>query len=59
MGETKEWAPYSLREAPFYHKSITPEEYESERMYYYENFETLVKEGKYKPLWKQKQENIA
>ncbi len=54
MEENTEWASYSLKEAPYWRKGMTVEEYEVEREYYYKHIED-VKEGKYKPLWKQKE----
>ena len=34
---------------------MTPEEYDTEREYYYKNYD-LVRKMKYKPLWVQKKE---
>ncbi len=56
MEENKGWATDTLKEAPYYHENITPEEYDIERQYYYENFD-LVKNGTYTPLWKQNMQN--
>jgi len=50
-----DWASPTLREVPFWRDGMTPEEYEIEREYFYKNLDSLVKEGKYIPLWKQKQ----
>lgn len=32
---------------------MSPDEYDKEREYYFKNFDSLVKNGKYTPLWKQ------
>jgi len=53
-GKTNNWATPGLREVPFWREDMTPEEYDVEREYYAKNFTTLVREGKYMPLWKQK-----
>lgn len=49
----EEFSP-TLKEAPYYHDGMTFEEYDIEREYYLKNLD-LVHEGKYVPLWKQKQ----
>ena len=59
MVENKNWAWQSLKEAPFWRDGMTPEEYERESDYYLRNFPTAAQKVNYKPLWKQKQENIA
>jgi len=51
----KDWATPTLKEAPYYYPGMTPEEYEIEREYYYQNW-NLVLSGKYVPLWRQKAE---
>ena len=50
----KNWATETLKEVPFWREDMSPEEYEVERMYYYNNWE-LVESLEYVPLWKQKQ----
>lgn len=49
----EDWATPTLKEAPWWRKGMTPEEYEVKRDYYGEHFGDLVVEGKYIPLWKQ------
>jgi len=56
MEGNKDWASYTLKEVPFWRDDMTPEEYDTEREYYAKNFH-LVREGKYVPLWKQKEMN--
>lgn len=56
MEENKDWATPSLKEAPYWRDGMTPEEYDVEREYLARNWETLVETGKYKPLWKQREE---
>ncbi len=55
MGENNfdDWATPTLKEAPFYFDGITPEQYETENEYLWKNMDKL-KNGTYKPLWKQK-----
>lgn len=53
------WAPFSLQEVPFWRNGMTPEEYEKEREYYYQNFYTSVQDGTYIPLWKQRIETAS
>ena len=50
----KNWATETLKEVPFWREGMSPEEYEVERTYYYNNWD-LVESLKYVPLWKQKQ----
>lgn len=52
-GKTSDWASATLKEVPFWREDMTPEEYEREREYHAKNFLTLVRNGKYVPLWKQ------
>ncbi|MCM1115614.1 MAG: hypothetical protein NC397_08980 [Clostridium sp.] len=52
--DKQNWAVPELRKYPWWRDNMTPEEYDEERDYYYENFESLVKKGLYKPLWQQK-----
>lgn len=49
----KNWATETLKEVPFWREDMSPEEYEVERTYYYNNWD-LVESLKYVPLWKQK-----
>lgn len=51
----KEWATYTLMEAPFWRDGMSAEEYEIERNYLGEHW-TDVESGTYTPLWKQKQQ---
>lgn len=51
----KDWAHPTLKEMPFWREGMTTEEYDTEREYYYKNYD-LVREGKYKALWKQRME---
>lgn len=54
MVRESEWATETLMEAPFWRNGMTPEEYEKENVYLSKNFH-LLREGKYVPLWKQKE----
>lgn len=56
-GKNEDWAHPTLKEAPYWREGMTPEEYDIEREYYGKNFK-LVREGKYKPLWKQREEEL-
>lgn len=38
---------------------MTPEEYDKEKEYYYDNFDEVLKTGLYKPLWKQNKQWIT
>lgn len=49
-----DWATGTLKEAPFWRDDMQVEEYEIERTYLNKNW-VLLQEGKYLPLWKQKQ----
>lgn len=51
------WSTPELRKYPWWYDGITPEEYDREREYYYQNFDKLVKIGLYKPLWKQNEKD--
>lgn len=53
--ENRNWATPTLREVPFWRDDMTPEEYDIEREYYARNFH-LVKQRKYVPLWKQREQ---
>jgi len=53
--EYGDWANPTLKEMPFWREGMTPEEYDTEREYYYKNYD-LVRKMKYKPLWVQKKE---
>lgn len=54
MGENKSWATESLKEFPFWRDGMEPEEFDREREYYLKNT-NLVSQGKYMPLWKQRE----
>ena len=56
MEENEYWATDTLKEAPFWREGMSPEEYDEEREYLSKNF-YLLQEGKYIPLWKQKENN--
>ena len=56
MAGSNDWATPALKEVPFWRDEMSAEEYDKEREYYAKNFDTLVKKGKYTPLWKQKQD---
>ena len=49
----KSWASATLKEVPFWHDDMGPEEYDIEREYLAKNW-NMVREGTYIPLWKQK-----
>ena len=51
----EDWATPSVKEVPFWRDDMTPEEYDTEREYYYKNH-NLGRKMKYKPLWVQKKE---
>jgi len=53
LNNTDDWAPGQLKEAPFWRKGMTPEEYEKEREYFLDNLDKYPLGG-YEPLWKQK-----
>lgn len=48
------WYSAGMQEFPFWHDGITPEEFEEERKYFLSNPQ-LYHEGKYIPLYKQKE----
>ena len=48
-----DWATPTLKETYFWRVWMSPEEYEIEREYYTRNYTTLFLKGRYKPLWKQ------
>ena len=54
MVKKSDWATENLMEAPFWRNGMTPEEYDEEREYLGKNFH-LLREGKYTPLWKQRE----
>ena len=56
MVKHSDWATETLMEAPYWRNGMTPEEYDEEREYLGKNF-TLLKEGKYIPLWKQREKS--
>ncbi|MCR5777796.1 MAG: hypothetical protein K6G84_10345 [Lachnospiraceae bacterium] len=49
----EDWATPTLKANYFWKAWMSPEEYEIEREYYTKNYTTLFLKGKYKPLWKQ------
>lgn len=51
-----DWASPTLKNAPFWREGMTQEEFDTEAEYYLHNYFNLVEIGKYKPLWKQKEE---
>ena len=53
----EDWATPSVKEVPFWRDDMTPEEYDVEREYFYRNFD-LVRKRQYKPLWKQREEEL-
>ena len=54
---SNEWATLTIKEVPFWRDGMTPEEYDKERTYFYENFDSY-KKGSYIPLWKQKNKQL-
>ena len=48
-----EWASGQIKEAPYWRKGMTPEEYDEERTYFFANINKYFS-GTYEPLWKQK-----
>ena len=52
----EDWATPTMKEAPYWRDGMSPDEYEAEREYYGRNYVSLFLKGKYKPLWKQKEE---
>lgn len=52
MAKESNWATYGMMEAPYWRNGMTPEEYDTERKYYYKHMED-VQNGTYIPLWKQ------
>lgn len=46
------WATHSMREFIFWRDGMSPEEFEKERDYFYQNID-MVRKGEYVPLWKQ------
>lgn len=49
------WPPIML-EYPFVHKGMTAKEYDEEKKYYFSRPIDEIKQQKYKPLWKQREE---
>ena len=49
------WANITLKHNAWWKEVMTPDDYDKERDYYFSNFDTLVVNGKYVPLWKQKE----
>ena len=54
MTEESEFS-FSMKEYPFYYKGMTLEEWKKERQYMSEHLDD-VRTGKYKPMWKQKED---
>ena len=52
MAERREWATPTLKEVPFWREDMSPEEYERERTYMIQNWDSVL-QGRYIPLWKQ------
>ena len=53
----EDWAAPTLKEVPFWREGMFPEEYEEERAYMIQNWNTVIK-GQYAPLWKRQQEQL-
>lgn len=53
-----DWAPPTLKEAPFWRDGMSPEEYDIEREYLDSHYD-LLQNGLYSPLWKQKTTKTA
>ena len=49
----EDWATNTMKHNPWWRDNMSPDEYDKEREYYFKNFDSLVKNGKYTPLWKQ------
>lgn len=49
----EEWATNTMKHNPWWRDNMKPDEYDKEREYYFKNFDSLVKNGKYTPLWKE------
>ena len=56
MNGNSNWATGTLKEAPYWRDGMSPEEYEVERVYFYQNWDQYVN-GAYVPLWKQRGRN--
>lgn len=54
---SNEWATLTIKEVPFWRDGMTPEEYDKERTYFYENFDSY-KKGTYIPLWQQENKQL-
>lgn len=54
-----DWATPSLKEVPFWRDGMSPDEYEVERAYLYNNFFTAKDMMRYVPIWKQKKSKIS
>lgn len=50
--------PLILLEYPFVRKGMTASEYDEEKKYYMQQSLDDIKDGKYKPLWKQREERL-
>lgn len=49
----EEWATNTMKHNPWWRDNMNPDEYDKEREYYFKSFDSLVRNGKYTPLWKQ------
>lgn len=52
----KDWATYTLKEAPYWREGMSPEEYEIEREYLGRHWDAFMR-GEYLPLWKQQKQS--
>jgi len=52
--EENEWCTEGMKESPFYYTGMSPDEYETERTYWGKHIKEWT-QGKYLPLWKQKE----
>ena len=56
MSKTKDFEfTFGMREYPFYRKGMSLEDWKAERKYMSDHLKD-VRSGKYKPLWKQREE---
>jgi hypothetical protein len=54
LNNASNWASLEMKKNPWWRDDMSPEEYDAEREYYVKNFDNLVVNGLYKPLWQQK-----
>lgn len=54
MNNASNWASLEMKKNPWWRDDMSPEEYDAEREFYVKNFDNLVVNGLYKPLWQQK-----